>query len=357
MLTILIVDDTIVYRSIMRSVVEALPGCVVAATAANGADALECLKRGGINLVLLDVEMPVMNGLDTLVAIRQRHPDVKVVMVSAANRSAADITIRALELGALDFIPKPDTGDPDSSKAFLVQALQGVVATCSPKSEAAREPAPVRVAATAAPAAASVPKGKIEIVLIGISTGGPVALSQLIPSLPGTLGVPVAIVQHMPPVFTESLARNLDRQSTLAVCEGRDGQQVRANEVYIAPGGKHMLLRRGATGEVMLGLNENPPENNCRPAVDVLFRSGAALFGAGALCVVMTGMGSDGREGARALRRQGALVLTQDESTCVVYGMPRAVVEAGLSQEAIPLPHLAARIAGLVHGVTGGGHG
>lgn len=354
MLTILIVDDTIVYRSIMRSVVEALPGCVVAATAANGADALECLKRGGINLVLLDVEMPVMNGLDTLVAIRERHPEVKVVMVSAANRSAADITIRALELGALDFIPKPETGDPDSSRAFLIQALQGVIATCSPEQGATKKAAPLPAAS---PVAAPAPGGKVDIVVIGVSTGGPVALSQLIPALPGTLGVPVAIVQHMPPVFTESLARNLDRQSSLTVCEGRDGQLVRPNEVYIAPGGKHMLLRRGPTGEVTLGLNENPPENNCRPAVDVLFRSAAAIFGSAALCVVMTGMGSDGREGARALRRQGAFVLTQNESTCVVYGMPRAVVEAGLSQEALPLPHLASRITGLVQGIRGGAHG
>lgn len=354
MLSVLIVDDTIVYRSILRGVIDAVPGCSVAATAANGADALECLKRGGIDVVLLDVEMPVMNGLDTLRHIRQQYPGVKTIMVSAANRSAADITIRALELGALDFIPKPETSDPAASKLFLVDALQRVLATCAP---AARERAPAAALAVAAPTARRASGGRVEMVVIGVSTGGPVALSQLIPSLPGDLGVPVAVVQHMPPVFTESLARSLDRQASLCVSEGQEGQVVRANEVYIAPGGKHMLLRRGLNGEVSLGLNENPPESNCRPAADVLFRSAAALYGAQALCVVMTGMGSDGREGARAMRRQGSLVVTQDEATCVVYGMPRAVVEAGLSDEVVPLGQLAARITALVRGGTGDGHG
>ncbi len=353
MLTILIVDDTIVYRSILRGVIEAVPGCAVAATAANGADALECLKRGGIDVVLLDVEMPVMDGLETLRHIRQLYPTVKTIMVSAANRSAADITIRALELGALDFIPKPETSDPATSKAFLVQALQSVLATCAPAPRA-----PVAMVAPPRPAAPprQAPGSKPEIVVIGVSTGGPVALTHLIPALPADLGLPIAIVQHMPPVFTESLARNLDRQAKIRVFEGKEAQIVRPNEVYIAPGGKHMLLRRAANGDVSLGLNENPPESNCRPAADVLFRSAAAIYGPSALTVVMTGMGTDGREGARALRRQGAMVLTQDEASCVVYGMPRAVVEAGLSDESLPLDQLADRITSLVRRNTGESH-
>lgn len=353
MLTILIVDDTIVYRSILRGVIEAVPGCAVAATAANGADALECLKRGGIDVVLLDVEMPVMDGLETLRHIRHQYPAVKTIMVSAANRSAADITIRALELGALDFIPKPETGDPAASKAFLVQALQGVLATCAP---APRAPVPIVAPPRPAASPRQAPGAKPEIVVIGVSTGGPVALTQLIPALPADLGLPIAIVQHMPPVFTESLARNLDRQAKIRVFEGKDAQIVRPNEVYIAPGGKHMLLRRAANGDVSLGLNENPPESNCRPAADVLFRSAAAIYGPNTLTVVMTGMGTDGREGARALRRQGAMVLTQDEASCVVYGMPRAIVEAGLSDESVPLDQLAGRITSLVRGNSGDSH-
>lgn len=353
MLNILIVDDTIVYRSILRGVVEALPECTVAATAANGADALDILRRGGVDVVLLDVEMPVMNGLDTLRHIRELFPTVKTIMVSAASRAAADVTIRALELGALDFIPKPETGNPAASREFLIEALQGVLSTCV---SAAPAPAPAPVSACPAAVPRPVLGGKIEIVVIGVSTGGPVALTQVIPALPGDLSVPIAIVQHMPPIFTESLARNLNRQSNLSVCEGQDAQPVRPNEVYIAPGGRHMLLRRTAEGSVTLGLNDAPPENNCRPAADVLFRSAAALYGSGALCLVMTGMGSDGREGARALRRQGAAILTQDEGSCVVYGMPRAVVEAGLSDEAIPLDRIAGRLTRLVQGNSGGTH-
>lgn len=353
MLKILIVDDTIVYRSILRGVIESIPDCAVGATAANGADALECLKRGGIDVVLLDVEMPVMDGLETLRNIRQLYPAIKTIMVSAANRSAADITIRALELGALDFIPKPETADPAASKSFLVEALQRVLVTCVP-SRIETVPKLVTPRAAAAPRIAA--SGRVEIVVVAVSTGGPVALTQLIPALPANLGVPVAIVQHMPPIFTESLARNLHRQSQLSVCEGQEGQVIRANEVYIAPGGKHMLLRRIATGEVTIGLNENPPENNCRPAADVLFRSAAALYGSHALCVVMTGMGSDGREGARALHRLGATVLTQDEASSIVYGMPRAVVDAGLADEVLPLDQLAERITDLVQKCTGGTH-
>jgi len=351
---ILIVDDTIVYRSILRGVIEALPDCTVVGTAHNGAVALEALAKTPADIVLLDVEMPVMNGIETLRAIRERFQDVSVIMVSAANRSAADITIQALELGALDFVPKPETSDPEKSRASLIETLGQIIETH--RRSRVVVPGPPRSMAPSCPLPQRVARGKVDVVTIGISTGGPSALTQVIPALPKDLGVPVLIVQHMPPLFTESLARNLDRQSALAVSEGAEGEVLEAGHVYIAPGGKHMVIRRNpASGAISIGVNENPPENNCRPAADVLFRSVAAVYGKSALAVVMTGMGSDGCEGARVIRRQGGTVLAQEETTCVIYGMPRAVVEAGLADEVVVLDEVATRIAAHVRGAVGTG--
>lgn len=351
---ILIVDDTIVYRSILRGVIEALPGCTVVGTAQNGAVALEALAKTPADIVLLDVEMPVMNGIETLRAIRERFQDVSVIMVSAANRSAADITIQALELGALDFVPKPETGDPAKSRASLIETLGQIIETHRRSRSAV--PGPAHSPAAASPPPMRVGRSKVDVVTIGISTGGPSALTQVIPALPKDLGVPVLIVQHMPPLFTESLARNLDRQSALAVSEGVEGEVLGAGHVYIAPGGKHMVIRRRPeSGVISIGVNENPPENNCRPAADVLFRSVAAVYGKNALAVVMTGMGSDGCEGARVIRRQGGMVLAQEETTCVIYGMPRAVIEGGLADEVVALNEVAKRIVAHVRGTEGAG--
>jgi two-component system chemotaxis response regulator CheB len=185
-------------------------------------------------------------------------------------------------------------------------------------------------------------------VVIGISTGGPNALKEVIPKLTASLNVPVLIVQHMPPLFTASLAESLGRKSVLTVREAQEGDVLRPNTVLIAPGGKHMVIRSDPNGVggpgFILALNENPPEQNCRPSVNVLFRSAATYFGGRVLAIVMTGMGEDGCEGVRAMKRQGCICLTQEESTCVVYGMPRAVDEAGLSDARVPLEQMAERI-------------
>jgi len=191
--------------------------------------------------------------------------------------------------------------------------------------------------------------GRIDVVGIGVSTGGPNALAELIPRLPADLPVPILLVQHMPPVFTASLAEHLDQKSGLSVREARDGEQVLPGRVYIAPGGRHMVVRRLPDAEhPIVGLNENPPENSCRPSVDVLFRSMAAQYDGNMLAVVMTGMGNDGCEGVRAMKRRGCLCLTQSEASCIVYGMPLSVDEAGLSDEQVPLDRLADRIVHLV---------
>ena len=369
-LRVLVVDDTIVYRRILSSIIEDLPDAVVAATAPNGKIALAKMELTEVDLVLLDVEMPVLGGLETLEVIRERFPDVGVIMVSGANTSAAGITIRALERGAIDFVPKPEGADPEESQRQLAQHIRRLVqlfqtrrALRPTRRDVAGQPATAAGEKLRPAAPAPVPRpmperyagkrlSRIELVVIGVSTGGPNALKEVIPKLTLALNVPVLIVQHMPPLFTASLAESLGRKSALAVREAQEGEAIRPNTVLIAPGGKHMVIRadpNGASGAgFVVAMNENPPEQNCRPSVNVLFRSAATHFGAKILAVVMTGMGEDGCEGVRAMKRQGCICLTQEESTCVVYGMPRAVDEAGLSDARVPLDQLAERIQQLV---------
>lgn len=369
-LRVLVVDDTIVYRRILSSIIEALPGTVLAATAPNGKIALAKMETAEVDLVLLDVEMPVLDGLKTLEVIRERFPDVGVIMISGANSSAAGITIRALERGAIDFVPKPEGTDPEESQRQLAQHINRLVQLFQTrralrtgrKSAADRPPSATRAAERTAPMApVPVPRpvperyagkrpARIDLVVIGVSTGGPNALKEVVPHLKADLNVPVLIVQHMPPLFTASLAESLGRKSVLPVREAQEGDAILPNTVLIAPGGKHMVIRQDpARGDGhVVALNDNPPEQNCRPSVNVLFRSASTYFGGKILAVVMTGMGEDGCEGVRAMKRQGCICLTQEESTCVVYGMPRAVDEAGLSDARVPIDQMAERIHQLV---------
>ena len=371
-LRVLIVDDTVVYRRILSEVVEALGEAVVVGTAPHGRLALAKLDQTPADLVLLDVEMPEMDGFETLKEIRRRHPETKVVMVSGASLSAAENTVRCLEQGALDFLHKPEGVDAEAGRQELKDRLRPLLRLAQTRinlhrGTAARGSAPAGAPmahpiASAAPAHASpaprpgrmapVPE-RIDVVGIGVSTGGPNALAELIPSLPADFPVPILLVQHMPPVFTASLAEHLDQRSKVTVREAKDGEPVLPGCVYIAPGGKHMVFRRlpgGGDGAAppIIGLNENPPENSCRPSVDVLFRSLAAQFEGNMLAVIMTGMGNDGCEGVRAMKRRGCLCLTQSEASCIVYGMPLSVDEAGLSDEQVPLDRLADRIVHLV---------
>ncbi len=370
-LNILIVDDTVMYRRVLTDVVGHIEGATVCGTAPNGKVALAKMKQTPVDVVFLDVEMPVMDGLETLEKIREEYPEVGVIMVSGANRSSADITLTALQKGALDFVPKPEGGNIEQSRAELVEQLRNLILMFSTRRRlrpaqrggevpAAGKPTPAAVAkpkeVKAPPAAPAHRAGplptQINVVAIGVSTGGPKALAEVVPLLPANLGVPVLIVQHMPPVFTKSLADSLDKKSPLPVCEAVEGESIEANKVYIAPGGRHMVVRKeldSASKEALfcIGLNDNPPENSCRPAVDVLFRSVSAHYGNNVLSVIMTGMGNDGREGVRAMKRRGCICLTQSEDTCVIYGMPMAVDDAGLSDASIPLHQLAERIGSI----------
>lgn len=347
---VMIVDDTVTYRTILTSVLKDIPDVTVSETASNGKIALSKLSNHQIDLVLLDIEMPEMDGLETLKAIRQDYPDTGVVMVSGMNRHSADITIKALEAGALDFIPKPDHNSIASNMEALRQHLIPIFKSFSTKHSLRRQDNRSPLQALPATPRKHVFSGQIDIIVIGISTGGPNALMELVPALPGDLGVPVLIVQHMPPVFTASLASSLDKKSQLNVKEAEAGDIVSPNTVYIAPGGKHMVvLKENRQGGVRIGLNDDPPEISCRPSVNVLFRSVAAAYGKNILAIVMTGMGSDGALGVKALKRENACYcITQSADSCVVYGMPKVVDDMGLSDEQVPLATLAERISTLV---------
>lgn len=360
-LRVLVVDDTVLYRRILTDTLEELGEVHVVGTAPQGRLALGRLALEPADLVLLDVEMPEMDGLETLVHIRRDHPGTSVIMISGSNSLAADATIRALEAGALDFIRKPEGSDAAASRAELREALRPLLRHVRTRknlqgggADARRPSAPApthRPPPTQAAPAPAPSKLVMEAIGIGISTGGPNALGELIPALPGDLPVPVLVVQHMPPGFTASLAEHLAKRSTLRVREAKEGESLQPGTVYLAPGGQHMVVRsrrnEDGTSLRFIGLNQNPPEHSCRPSVDVLFRSMAAHFEGGVLAVVMTGMGSDGAEGVRALKRRHCHCLTQSEDSCVVYGMPMAVDEAGLSDERVPLADLAGRITHL----------
>lgn len=374
-LSVLIVDDTIVYRSILTRVVETIENVQVAGTASNGEIALSKLSQSPVDVVLLDVEMPKMDGLETLRIIRQRYPHLGVIMVSATNRSSADITIQALEAGALDFIPKPENENIAQNTEELRNRLiplfrhyvinRGLRFARSQPQPAARSSAPqVLPSPSALPSApAQKPSAeppvrrspalasltfKADLVVIGVSTGGPNALMEVIPHLPENLGVPVLMVQHMPPVFTASLADSLNRRSRLRVKEAELGEIIMPNTVYIAPGGKHMLVQ-GSGPVKQIVLNEDPHENSCRPAVDVLFRSVAESYcKANILAIVLTGMGKDGAAGVKRLKQGSCYSLVQDEPSCVVYGMPKAVYDLGLADEQLDLRAFPERITQLV---------
>ena len=352
----LVVDDTSLYRRLLTEALEELEGVRVLGTAPHGQLALSRLEQQAMDLVLLDVEMPEMDGLEALRRIRSAHPEVSVVMVSGATSLAAHATIEALELGALDFIRKPDGGDAAANRLELREALRPLVRHVRTRRNLRGIPTPAAPSARPAPPPPAPPAGatpgRIDIVGIGISTGGPNALGELVPAFPADFPLPILVVQHMPPGFTASLAEHLAKRSRISVKEAEEGEDLRPGCLYLAPGGRHMVVRSRPLEEggraAFLGLNTNPPEHSCRPSVDVLFRSLAVHYEGRTLAVVMTGMGSDGCEGVRALKRKGARCLTQSEETCVIYGMPQAVDEAGLSDERVPLPRLADRITQLV---------
>ena len=361
---VLITDDAVVVRRLVSDVLASVPTIEVVGTAPNGRIALQKIGQLSPDIVILDVEMPDMDGIATLVAIREEHPDLPVVMFSTLTERGAAITLEALMRGANDYVTKPaNVGSVaeamDRVRAELVpriHALCGIdqgegdrprrVATSPLAARRIRQAASAEEAAPAprpAPAPPT-PLQRVDLVVVGISTGGPNALAALVPALPADLPVPVLVVQHMPPMFTRLLAERLDNHTSLRVREAAGGEVVGPGDVWIAPGDRHLEVRASG-GQMRLVTHEGPRENSCRPSVDVLFRSAAAVAGRHVLGVVMTGMGHDGLSGSQDLLAAGARVVAQDESTSVVWGMPGAVVEAGVADDVVALDGMADEIA------------
>jgi two-component system, chemotaxis family, protein-glutamate methylesterase/glutaminase len=352
---VLIVDDSAVMRSLLRSVVNADAGIEVAGTATDGESALRALETLRPDLVLLDVEMPVMDGLTTLKRMRERNQRIPVIMCSSLTQRGARVTIDALAGGAADYVAKPSgqAGRDAATKALAQDLIPKIKALTARAANAAgsmnRAPLFAPMAAGAfVPAGMPAMTGLTapRVVAIGVSTGGPAALDVVLPVLPSYFPLPVLVVQHMPELFTSMLAERLNGRCRLKVREAAEGDVVRPGTISIARGNWHMEVLGSARpgAEATLHLTQAAAENHCRPAVDVMLRAAANVYGAGVLSVILTGMGSDGLAGCRMVRGLGGAVLAQDQATSAVWGMPGAVATAGLAQRVLPLEAMAQEI-------------
>ena len=334
---VLVVDDSVVVRRLVSEALASTLEVTVAGTASSGALALAKIPQLNPDVVTLDIEMPGMNGLETLAAIRKLYPKLPVIMFSTLTERGAAVTLEALSLGASDYVTKPTNSE--SLAGAMEQVRRELVAKilCLGVHRAAATPTrPVGLRRSSG-------GQRIDVLAIGVSTGGPNALAQVVPCLPADFPVPIVIVQHMPPLFTHLLAVRLNSQSRLTVREAEAGKCLVPGEVWIAPGDYHMIVsRRG--GRVVLNLNQEPAENSCRPAVDVLFRSVAQVYGRTSLAIVLTGMGSDGARGAVQIREAGGEVFVQDEATSVVWGMPGAVVSVGAADKVCQLSDISQEV-------------
>lgn len=347
-LRVFIVDDTAVVRRVLSQILEEESDIQVAGTAANGVEALQRIPRVAPDVVVLDIEMPDMNGLDMLRELRSVDSALPVLVFSSLTERGAMVTIEALLLGANDYVLKPSMlGSAGAAREHIRTVLVPRLRQLAGKKVAVRTAAVSQIPVTTIkPSAFRLPDlapGQVDAVVIAVSTGGPNALSDMLPQLPADLPVPVFIVQHMPAFFTKALAQRLKRISQVDVVECAGHIRVRPGQVILAQGGRHLALSRD--GDVVWAQpDDGEPENFCRPAADVLFRSAAEVYGARLLGVVMTGMGQDGERGSRYIRESGGQIIVQDKASCVVWGMPAAVEQAGLANAVLPLGELAAEI-------------
>ncbi len=350
---VLLVDDALVVRHLVTTELNKHPDLEVLPAASSGRTALQRIPAATPDVVILDIEMPDLDGLQTLREIRKISRDLPVIMFSTLTEHGAAVTLEALDLGANDFVAKPGSANntagqggricqelADKARA-LARERRPAASIGGASGRFAMRPAAQPIPMAAAPTLPSV--GSAEAVVIGVSTGGPNALDELVRGLHSAFPVPILIVQHMPPLFTRLLAERLGRNTQVPVAEARQGDVVVPGKIWIAPGDYHMLLRR-QNGRVRIHTNQAPRENSCRPSVDVLFRSAAEVYGARLLAVVMTGMGQDGLKGCEIIRSRGGHVIVQDEPTSVVWGMPGFVARAGLAESIVPLPGLAGEI-------------
>ncbi|UCG11923.1 MAG: chemotaxis response regulator protein-glutamate methylesterase, partial [Deltaproteobacteria bacterium] len=352
---LLIVDDSRIFRNAIQQSLDGQDDIEVIGSVWNGAKAIEFIRLHRPDIVTLDVEMPDMDGLETLQAIqkinatnRQFQP-IGVIMLSSYTQRGADTTLKALEMGAFDFIPKPEGKNPmENIEALRRQLVVKIRFFASiriseglarPRAETPRV-AETRIDVSVSPRA-------IKAILIGASTGGPRALLDLLPPLCEKVDVPIFIVQHMPPTFTQSLAKSLNSRCRYTVIEGSNDDVAQAQYVYVAPGGKHMLLK-GRQQTVRTVVNDGPPENGYKPSVDTLFRSAATVYGGDVAAIILTGMGADGSEGAGVLKRAGAYVIAQDKDSSVVWGMPRSIAESGNADQVLPLDRISHAVVTMI---------
>jgi len=353
----MLVDDSAVVRGLVTRILESEPGIEIVASVGNGQMALSAIERNRVDVVLLDIEMPVMDGLTALPLLLKADPGLKIVMQSTLTLKGASVSMRAMEMGAADYIPKPtSTRDLAGGPDFKTELVGKIRALGQARQRAPGRPAPTpRPAAPVAAAPRPVsalhptqpislrpqPTDGVDLIAIGSSTGGPQALFTLLGTMrAGTVTQPILITQHMPATFTTILAEHISRLSGWDAREAQDGEPVRGGRVFVAPGDFHMVVETKGT-ERVIRLNKNPPENFCRPSVDPMLRSIAALYGRRVLTCILTGMGSDGLKGGQAVVACGGTVIAQDEATSVVWGMPGAVATAGVCSAVLPLGDLA----------------
>ena len=340
---VLLVDDAVVVRKALSTAIGQDPALEVAATAVNGRVGLAKFQASQPDIVLLDIEMPEMDGLETVRELRKIDRRVPIIMFSSLTERGAAVTLEALALGATDYVTKPSNIDGAATlEAITRELIPKIRALCHLPGERVSPEPPVTVAPRLFP---PVPRmvSPVQIVVIGVSTGGPDALARVLPSLPAQFPVPLLIAQHMPAIFTAMLASRLASKSALPVRECSSGEPLQPGCAIIAPGDFHMVLQQ-RDGEPRLVTHQGPRENFCRPSVDVLFRSVAAIYGGRTLAVVLTGMGQDGLKGCEMLRMQGARIYVQDEASSVVWGMPGFVAKAGLADKILPLDRIADEI-------------
>ncbi len=344
-INVFIVDDAVVVRRLLAKALAQDPDIEVIGNAANGRIALTKIPQVNPDVIVLDIEMPEMDGLETLTALRKDYPRLPIIMFSTLTERGAISTLDALARGANDYVTKPsNVGKVEEAFVQIRDKLIPKIKTfcrhtVEPKTTPTK-PVITALPSKARPLLRTTPARRIDVVAIGVSTGGPNALATLLPKLPADFPVPIVIVQHMPPLFTKHLADRLTTQSALQVVEGVPGALLRPGQVWIAPGDFHMMVKRAGTS-AQLDLHQKPPENFCRPSADVLFRSVAEVYGAHALALVMTGMGQDGLRGCRTIQEAGGQVVVQDKASAVVWGMAGYVAKAGLADAVLPLDQLA----------------
>ena len=334
---VLVVDDSAYIRKVVKEMLSRSPAIEVVGTARDGKEALEQVERLQPDVVTSDLIMPGMDGIEFIKRQMSTRP-VPIVIVSIAAESSERV-LSGLDAGAIDFVQKPTALATDKVFDVAEDLVAKVIAAAGAPLARALAPVP----SLPLPVASTF-QNRYSVLVIGVSTGGPQGLKAVVPRLPADFPVPVAIVLHMPIGYTEAYAKRLDDASPLAVSEAREGEEVRPGVVLVAPAGRHLTFYRNGDGKVLTRLDVRPLDTPHRPSVDVLFQSAADVYGDRVLGVVMTGMGADGREGAAWIKARGGAVLTEAEETCVVYGMPRSVVEAGLSDEAVPLDQLTSAI-------------